>query len=176
LGVSKKKDIFVWTLHKSKWLEFENVIIDLYGIDKLDEEVIRLLYVGFTMAKQGLTIVWEKNNPIIKKLQELWNKTENIEKLTQIKEYETYFWLEDMYLGENKIGFEQNFSKINIWSQYSIIDGTIYYFHKKLQSFSKKWKEKLDKLRNDILSVDIYAKCVYKDAYLVYLPKLVVKI
>lgn len=172
-----QKNIFVGTLHKSKWLEFETVIIDLFGIDKLDEEIIRLLYVWFTRAKTNLKIVWTSKNIVFKKIKEILNKEAKIWKSIKIDKYETYFWLEDMYLWENKLAFEQNFSQINLMQNYILKEDGIYFLHKKLQSFSKKWKETIKKLEiKNIEKVSIYAKCVYKDEYLVYLPRVVLRI
>jgi len=111
----ENKWTFVSTFHKSKWKEFENVILDLHWIEKLSTETIHLIYVWITRAKKRLYIVWETENPIIKKLKILF-KNENYvnfystnNKTKIIDKFCISLWLEDINIGYNEK--EKEFSK-----------------------------------------------------------------
>ena len=91
-----EKNVFVWTFHKAKWREFDTVIVDLYGIDGIDEEKIRLIYVALTRAKDNLIILWEKWNVIFEKLKEIAKDSSfnaNFKKVEKLKKSKKFWCL-----------------------------------------------------------------------------------
>ncbi len=167
---------FVSTLHKSKWKEFENVILDLHWIDKLNEETIHLIYVWITRAKKKLYIVWETKNPVYKKLKELF-KTENYvnfystnNKIITINDFCIPLGLSDVNIGYNE---EEKKHSEGLQLRNKII----YSWETKVQRLSRKFYEYLKKLQKDwwkIDDIEIYAKLYHKD-FFVYLPKICFK-
>ena len=53
---SEGNTVFVSTIHKSKGREFENVHLLLDGIQRMDNDMMRAIYVGITRAKHNLYI------------------------------------------------------------------------------------------------------------------------
>ncbi len=170
------KWVFVSTFHKSKWKEFENVILDLHWIEKLNEETIHLIYVWITRAKKKLYIVWETQNPVFKKLKKLFEKENYVNfystnnKTITIDKFCIPLWLSDVNIGYNE---EEKIFNKNLELEKKII----YSWNIKVQRLSRKFYEYLKKLQNnwwEIENIEIYAKLYHKD-YFVYLPKIYFK-
>jgi len=138
-------DLIVSTLHKAKGREFDNVYIHYEGLNSLDDEEKRLIYVGMTRAKHNLLIHYSGDyfddlKPYSTKLYDVNKSYEKPKRLMYELSHSDvqlgYFKYTQHHIYKLKAGDELEFNE----------DEVLSYQGHKILKFSKACQEQFEKL------------------------------
>ncbi len=196
---SDGNQIIISTLHSAKWKEFESVILFFdeqrdwekgYSDAEKRDEVMRLLYVWLTRAKEDLIVLWSSaKTPYFKDLYPLFDDNVEVSNDAQdwSREIEIVTWMKDVRLSDNVLKSGLITQLVAIWETVKVEiekwSMNFAYQDKRIQRSSKVFLEKVMDFKvkwYEIVHAEVFQRIIYtlKDTWetvLIYLFRLHLK-